>query len=336
MKKLFIAVLAFAAVSCASNTTTITGKFDPEKQVEKAEVIVGTQMDTTIAVVDGSFTLNAPKDVKALAYAMGGGKQIMFVSDGTAITLDFEEGKALSSSGVNARLQDYLQWNKDFMEEFAQKMDGLSEDEQEEVMEEALEEYNGHLLKTVKSNKGNVISLLAATSLELEDDAQMLEVLKSLDPVFQEDPRVQKMIQAYDASAKTAEGQMFTDFEIDGVKFSDFVGQGKYVLVDFWASWCGPCRREIPNIRAVYDEFHGDDFDVLSVAVWDKPEDTARAALEENINWNQIVNAQKVPTDIYGIQGIPHIILFGPDGTILKRGLRGSDIREAVAKALDR
>ena len=336
MKKLFIAVLSFAAVSCASNTTTITGKFDPEKQVEKAEVIVGTQMDTTIAVVDGSFTLNAPKDVKALAYAMGGGKQIMFVSDGTAITLDFEEGKALSSSGVNARLQDYLQWNKDFMEDFARKMDGLSEDEQEDVMEDALDEYNGYLLKTIKSNKGNVISLLAVTSLELEDDAKMLEVLKSLDPVFQEDPRVQKMIQAYDASAKTAEGQMFTDFEIDGVKFSDFVGQGKYVLVDFWASWCGPCRREIPNIRAVYDEFHGENFDVLSVAVWDKPEDTARAAQEENINWNQIVNAQKVPTDIYGIQGIPHIILFGPDGTILKRGLRGSGIREAIAEALDR
>ena len=90
----------------------------------------------------------------------------------------------------------------------------------------------------------------------------------------------------------------------------------------------------MPNLRAVYEEFAGERFDMLSVAVWDKPEDTAKASEEEGIAWNQIVNAQQVPTDIYGIQGIPHIILFGPDGTILKRNLRGEKIREAVEEAL--
>ena len=54
------------------------------------------------------------------------------------------------------------------------------------------------------------------------------------------------------------------------VRLSDYVGQGKYILVDFWASWCGPCRGEVPNLKAVYDEFGGDDFEIVSVAVWDK------------------------------------------------------------------
>ena len=68
------------------------------------------------------------------------------------------------------------------------------------------------------------------------------------------------------------------------------------------------------------------------MAVWDKPEDTARALAEENLPWPQIVNAQRIPTDIYGIQGIPHLILFGPDGHIVKRGegLRGENMDPVI------
>ena len=142
------------------------------------------------------------------------------------------------------------------------------------------------------------------------------------------------------AKIGTNEGAKFTDFTIQQVEgdesskvsLSDYVGKGKYVLVDFWASWCGPCRREIPNIAAVYDKYAGEDFDVLGVAVWDKPEDTAAAVKELGMKWNIISNAQKVPTEIYGINGIPHIILFGPDGIILKRDLRGPAIEAEVAK----
>ncbi len=336
MKKIIIAAAAaLMVVACGpKETTQLTGKFAPETSAENAQIIVGDQIDTTVALADAAFKLEVPTDVKAIAYAMGDGRQIMFVADGTPITLDFENGKAVSKGGVNARLQKYLEWSETFMKEFSAKMEGLSEDEQEELLEKTLDEYNEYQLKTIKDNKDNVLSLIAVTALELDDDDKMLEVLNGLDETFKQDPRIQSMIASYDASAKTAEGQMFTDFEVDGVKFSDFIGKGKYVLVDFWASWCGPCRREMPNIRAVYDEFHGENFDILSVAVWDKPEDTEKAAKEENIQWNQIINAQKVPTELYGIQGIPHIILFGPDGTILKRNLRGEDIREAVAEAL--
>ena len=128
----------------------------------------------------------------------------------------------------------------------------------------------------------------------------------------------------------------FSAVQPDGttLSLSDFVGHGKYILVDFWASWCGPCRGEIPNIKNVYKQFHGDRFDIVSVAVWDDVEDTQAAIQEEGLEWNNILGAGRVPTDLYGIEGIPHLILFAPDGTIVARNIRGREIGEAVAKAL--
>jgi hypothetical protein len=82
----------------------------------------------------------------------------------------------------------------------------------------------------------------------------------------------------------------------------------------------------MPYIRKAYDAFKGDRFDVLGVAVSDKREDTQRALAELGLPWNQILDAQSLPRENYGISTIPHLILFAPDGTILMRGLRGEQI----------
>ena len=332
-----MAAALLAVVACGPKNTRLTGHFAPDSMAAEAQIIVGEQIDTTVEVIDGTFSLEVPADDKVLSYAIAAGQQIVFVSDGTAIKLDFADGKAISSqkNSVSARFAEYMDWTDTFMAAFQAKMDAASKEEQEKILANALEEYNVYVAGTARENPDNVLGLVAVTSVQLEDPDEMLELLNGLSPELQQNPAIQSMIKAYDASALTAEGQMFTDFETpDGDKLSDYVGKGKYILVDFWASWCGPCRREIPNIKDVYNEFHGADFDILSIAVWDDPEATKKAAQEEQIPWNQIINAQKIPTDIYGIQGIPHIILFGPDGTILKRGLRGDDIRTAVAQAL--
>ncbi|MCQ2203557.1 MAG: redoxin domain-containing protein [Bacteroidales bacterium] len=136
----------------------------------------------------------------------------------------------------------------------------------------------------------------------------------------------------------TQPGMMFKDFAVkyEGKtqRLSDYVGKGKYVLVDFWASWCGPCRMETPNVIKVWEKYAGNRFEVVGIATWDEPEDTKRAIEEEGIKYPQIMNAQSVASDLYGVMGIPEFILFGPDGKIVERGMRGEEIELAVKKAL--
>ena len=145
-----------------------------------------------------------------------------------------------------------------------------------------------------------------------------------------------------DNSNAKEESMLFIDFTIengnlDGSKasLSDYVGKGKYVLVDFWASWCGPCIAEIPVLMEVYNKYKGDKFEILSVAVWDKREETLKSLEKHKIPWPQIIDADKIPTDLYGIKGIPHIILFGPDGKIIQRGLRGNALKAKVAEVIN-
>ena len=151
---------------------------------------------------------------------------------------------------------------------------------------------------------------------------------------------IQDQIATINQSRKMAPGQPFIDFEgedINGnkVKLSDYVGKGKYVIVDFSASWCGPCKEEMPNLSNVYNTFKGEKFDMITVMVWDKLEASKKMLQEFNVNWKSILNAGMKPMELYGFSGIPRIMLFAPDGTIVHNELRGNLIKEKVKEVLE-
>jgi thiol-disulfide isomerase/thioredoxin len=257
-----------------------------------------------------------------------------------------------ASAPIEKQLEDFRAKIETFEQTFNEGAAAIKEDaaltaeQQSEKISALSDKLIGELkefcLKTLDKNRDNALGLEAFKNVQFLLDADELEkAVESLGDSIKEDPAVRQVSDGLQAKKATKAGQPFVDFtivqdpenpETSTVKLSDYVGKGKYVLVDFWASWCGPCKAEIPNIKAVYDKYAGEDFDVLSVAVWDKPEASVKAAAELGITWNQIINAQQVPTDLYGIDGIPHIMLVGPDGIILNRDLRGDLIEVNVSR----
>lgn len=127
-----------------------------------------------------------------------------------------------------------------------------------------------------------------------------------------------------------------TTYDGGEIKLADFRGQ--FVLVDFWATWCGPCKGEIPNLEAVYEEYGGDRFKVVGLSI-DKTIDLPKTFHEEHPSaylqgFLGIGDRYLKIREAYGIQGIPSIWLIGPDGKIVARDLRGEAVRKAVREAL--
>ena len=340
------ALLVAACAPKAGKTTRVTGQFGDEVP-ETVRILVGESLDTTVTVTDGCFTVDIPTNLTELAYVQTDFTPVSFIADGSTITVDPMEGTAVSSNkkGPQSRYAAYDAWMQDFMTEYRSKIASFGEDEEaaEEYFEQLVPKFNDYQKETVRANSDNILGVIALMQLMEDDTEEIKTLLAGFSDEMKANPNVAQLIAALASMENTGVGSPFLDFAVvqdpddpegSTVKFSDYVGNGKYVLVDFWASWCGPCREEMPNLKKVYETYAGDRFDMLSVAVADELEETLKAAEELGITWNQIVNAQRIPLDLYGIDAIPHIILFGPDGTILKRNLRGKEIGEAVKAAL--
>ena len=118
------------------------------------------------------------------------------------------------------------------------------------------------------------------------------------------------------------------------VQLSDF--KGKVLVVDFWASWCGPCRQEIPKMKAIYADYNRNDVEFLSISIDKDREKWLKAMKEENMPWKLtwVKDSGKQVMDLYQFTGIPYILVLDRDGKIFRKNLRGQAVREAIEEAL--
>ena len=348
-----LAVTAATVVSCGTHPSsyTINGTVSDTtlngNKVYLTDMASRNVLDSAV-IANGKFTFTGKADTALICQIQSRPYRMELVLENGDIAVEMGETNKCSGTPLNDSFALFMS-DMDSLQntiiakqqEIMQK--GLSEQELREAWQDfqtntIMPEFNRVMSENFDRNKDNAVGAWAIANWNLEP-AQFDSVLNLAGETLKANPLIKMMIQQQEILKKTAEGAMFTDFTIeqpDGskVSLSDYVGKGKYVLVDFWASWCGPCRAEIPNIKELYDKYHSKGLDVLGVAVWDKVEDTQKAIKELGIVWPQIINAQQIPTELYGIQGIPHIILFAPDGTIVARDLREEAMKEKVAEVM--
>jgi len=162
---------------------------------------------------------------------------------------------------------------------------------------------------------------------------------EALDPSIQNSRYVKELNEKVVALKKVAVGQPFVDFTLDNpegnpVPLSSVVGKN-YVLVDFWAAWCQPCRAENPNIVEAYNTYHDQGFDVFGVSLDRDMESWKKAIEEDGLIWTQVSDLQSwnsAAGKLYGVRSIPHNLLLDPDGIIIEKNLRGEDLQKKLAE----
>jgi len=307
----------------------------------------------SIFVVDGKFTFTGSVDAPVIRRLVLNRLNVDFILENGEISIDMSNPRTITGTPLNNELTRFnaeIEAKDKTATEKVAAIQHLDEVSRQEQFDEIREQYFANLEQLftnyVTANRNNALGAFIMWNVGRTISMQNPNLVESLyeqagDVVRNFQP-LQVIIEANANRRRTAEGMPFVDFtiengNIDGssVSLSDFVGRGKYVLVDFWASWCGPCIAEKPNLIEVYNTHVGDNFAMVGVAVWDNREATLRAIREHNIPWTQIIDAHNIPTDLYGISGIPQIMLFAPDGRIIARNLRGSALRAKVAEALE-
>ena len=360
MRKLFLLAVLVAAVasSMAQKVNySVSGTYaDNGKKIYLIDKLIDQTIDS-VAVADGKFSFSGSADKDALMSVRAENKTwaTVFFNDGTPVIVNVNDS-TLKGSPLNERLTKYDLEQEAPNRTFRAKISKMTEDEimahQDEVMDQLNKVMDGQIQfanKMFKEERNSLIPLAFSQLYFYDNGVEEYDNLVKEQVVFANHPYLKKAKDEVAELLKPEEGpktafigQQFTDLEMadpDGKmhKISELVGEGKWVLVDFWASWCGPCRAEMPNVLEAYNKYHDKGFEVVGIS-FDQNRDAWLKAVEQiKMPWLQLSDLKGwkcAAAPVYKIDAIPDNILIDPQGKIVDRALRGRALHKRLQKLL--
>jgi thiol-disulfide isomerase/thioredoxin len=325
-------------------------------QVLLVDQITGEAIDTAV-VANGAFAFQgkAPKDAYLNLTTEASDWSYPLFNDGKAIQVNYAD-KTLQGSDLNNKLAECDARTDSLMQEYNAFMEGLmtlSEEEmdaKEKEYDAWIEKLRDCYLGIIEENEDNLVPVAFIRNVRSLAGPDKFNELLASDAVFAKHPYVLDLKRKIDESVarqKEAEekkqaiiGQKFLDLEEadpDGNlhKLSEYVGQGKWVLVDFWASWCGPCKAEMPNVVNAYAKYHDKGFEVVGLSFDREKEPWVEAIKEWEMPWIHLSDLKywkTVASDVYNVNSIPDNLLIDPEGTVVARCLRGEALEAKLAE----
>lgn len=228
------------------------------------------------------------------------------------------------------------------------KGEQLSEEERNKIAAEIAEcrrlfvEMDYNFVKENINNPAVWDMKLYNSSITAGSVEEKKELIAGADEYTKTLPVYKYITEQIDKLERTSIGHPFTDFKMldpndKEVSLSDYVGKGKYVLVDFWASWCGPCRAEMPNVVKTYKKYAGEDFEIVGVSLDRSKENWVKAINEMDLPWPHMSDLKGwdcAAAKIYAVTAVPHTILFDKEGKILARNLHGEALYTRLGELL--
>jgi len=362
MKKIVsFAVLVFVFVACNNkNAYNIKGELGSSQWDGKQVTLLGVSnqsdmlsIDSTI-IKDGIFKLKGNVDSVGwymLRLQNKNGKDMFkdfYVEGKLKVTITDDQIK-ITGSPVNDKYQTFQDQYIALTVNLVKLNSALKADPKNKQLEQSFnDEYDRFdksfrelALKTIKENMKNPLGLhIFQTALSSLDNDEIESVIKMADSKFLADPSAKMVVAQLEQSKKIRVGNKFqnlTMYSPEGkpVSLSEYAGKGTYVLIDFWASWCGPCMRELPNLLACYKKYHDKGFDVVGVSL-DQNSETWKGAIKAHqIPWPQMSDLagwQSNAVTVYSFSSIPHTVLLDPKGIILVNNLRGVSLEKKLAE----